>query len=75
MTHRKITVCKFINCYPTKAHDKNHHDHRPRFCQEQKCCGVLVDCEHMDARMIKDRNEIAEMIAYLKKIKKNRLIR
>jgi hypothetical protein len=70
MTHRKITVCSFVKSSSPQAHDKKQHDWRPDSCRKKNCYGVLVDCEHMNIRHVHDRKEIAEMINYLKRIKK-----
>ncbi|MCX6773893.1 MAG: hypothetical protein NTY68_02730 [Candidatus Micrarchaeota archaeon] len=72
MTHRKITVCAFVKCSSPKAHEKKQHDWRPHMCRQLNCFGVLVDCEHKIERHMHDREEIAEMIKYLQKIKKDR---
>jgi hypothetical protein len=70
MTHRKITVCRFINGISPEAKEARHRDRRPKFCIESGCLGLLADCEHRSVEKIHDRKEIAEMISYLRKLKK-----
>jgi hypothetical protein len=74
MTHRKITVCAFVTSSSPKAHEKRQHDWRPDFCKEKGCYGVLVDCECKQAIRIHNRKEIKDMLAYMRKLKREGLI-
>jgi len=65
----KLKVCVHVKSSSPQPHDPKQHDWRPSLCRKMNCHGYFEDCEHGIVRKFHTKEEIKQIIAYLRKLK------